>query len=406
MAFNPFKEKGTPPEEQFKSWEQMNVQPYDKNQVHPYTRCRIITINGALFEGVWFGHQHARHCTDLDTKRKSAMMRRLVQMQQKIVGGLIPADESVLENTIGYEQVAVDLTAWLARHEPDPHVKAALDFALLEDFDHLYRYANLLEMTEGIKAEKLVGEYTEIMPGRPTAEEHRHPFDDVREHFDAKSADVRTKINAQIIVAGEQQTMNFYMNVANRADTKVGRGLYAEIAMIEEQHVTHYESLLDPTMSWEMRAVMHHYTDAFLFWSFAQTEVDERIKKIWEAGLESSIGMLQATREMVKAAEDKDPADELGEFPHDPMTYEANVDYVRKIEAEQVEWTCDGTEYKPKSELPDDHRYFRHQKTVNEGGAPSEKVIDQHLEEFGEEYRMQLSGEHPVQRLQERRSAA
>jgi hypothetical protein len=82
--------------------------------------------------------------------------------------------------TIGYEQVAVDLTAYLARTEPDPDVKAALDFALLEDFDHLYRYANLYEMTEGKKAEKIVGGLTEITVGRPTIVEHRHPVDDVR----------------------------------------------------------------------------------------------------------------------------------------------------------------------------------------------------------------------------------
>jgi hypothetical protein len=33
-----------------------------------------------------------------------------------------------LESTIGCEQVAVDLTAWLARHEPDPTIMIALDF--------------------------------------------------------------------------------------------------------------------------------------------------------------------------------------------------------------------------------------------------------------------------------------
>jgi hypothetical protein len=85
--------------------------------------------------------------------------------------------------TIGYEQVAVDLTAWLAKTEPDKYVKQALDFALLEDFDHLYRYANLLSMDKAIKAENIVGEYTEIMPGRPTIAEHRHPYDSIRKPY-------------------------------------------------------------------------------------------------------------------------------------------------------------------------------------------------------------------------------
>ena len=38
----------------------------------------------------------------------------------------------------------------LAMREPDKRVKAALDFALLEDFDHLYRYADLLDMLENV----------------------------------------------------------------------------------------------------------------------------------------------------------------------------------------------------------------------------------------------------------------
>jgi len=44
--------------------------------------------------------------------------------------------------------VAVDLTANLAKNEPDSYVKQTLDFALLEDFDHLYRYACLYDYIE------------------------------------------------------------------------------------------------------------------------------------------------------------------------------------------------------------------------------------------------------------------
>ena len=46
--------------------------------------------------------------------------------------------------------MAVDLTAWLARNEPDPMVHQALDFALLEDFDHLYRYSDLYELLTAV----------------------------------------------------------------------------------------------------------------------------------------------------------------------------------------------------------------------------------------------------------------
>ena len=85
-----------------------------------------------------------------------------------------------MEHTIGYEQLAVDLTAIFAQREKDAYVRQAMDFALLEDFDHLYRYADLLEMDKGIIAEKLLGGYTELMPGRPTIAEHRFPADEVK----------------------------------------------------------------------------------------------------------------------------------------------------------------------------------------------------------------------------------
>jgi hypothetical protein len=103
----------------------------------------------------------------------------------------------------------VNLTAFLARTEPDQYVKAALDFALLEDFDHLYRYAKLMDLVLGKAAGEVTGKYTEITVGRPTLAGHRHPFDEIRKHYKANSADILTKLHVMTIVAAEQQTMNF-----------------------------------------------------------------------------------------------------------------------------------------------------------------------------------------------------
>lgn len=78
-------------------------------------------------------------------KRDIVLIRRHEQHQQKIISGLKPIDETDLETTIAYEQLAIDLTTILAKYVKDPYVKNALNFALLEDFDHLYRFANLIE---------------------------------------------------------------------------------------------------------------------------------------------------------------------------------------------------------------------------------------------------------------------
>jgi hypothetical protein len=109
--------------------------------------------------------------------------------------------------------VAVDLTAYLARKEPDPYLKQAFEFGLLEDFDHLYRYADLMHMLESKKAETIVDRRTEIMPVRPTIAEHRHPYDDVRQPTNSKKADPLSLLHVMTLVAAEQQTMNFYMNI-------------------------------------------------------------------------------------------------------------------------------------------------------------------------------------------------
>src|SRR3954447_25783252 len=161
MAFNPLEESGIPVEKQFRSWSELSTQPYDKDKVDPYTRSRVIVMNGIEVESIMFTHQFARHTDNLEIKRALALSRRVDQQQQKVVNGLNPGSQTPLETTIGYEQVAVDLTAWLARHEPDPWLKQALDFALLEDFDHLYRYANLYDLMDGENAAELTGHLTE-----------------------------------------------------------------------------------------------------------------------------------------------------------------------------------------------------------------------------------------------------
>ena len=136
------------------------------------------------------------------------MVRRVEQQQQKMISYLKPIDENPLETTIAYEQLAVDLTVNLALMEPNLYVKKALDFALLEDFDHLYRFSDLLEMEQGVKGERLVGGYTEIMPGRPTISEHRYPFDDIRRAIKNEKSDPLTRLHSGIITATDLETMN------------------------------------------------------------------------------------------------------------------------------------------------------------------------------------------------------
>lgn len=110
-----------------------------------HTQKRVILMNGIENASVFMSHAIERMTVDPEIKRQMALIRRVDSMQQQTVDWLNPANQTVIETTLGYEQVAVDLTANLAKNETDPYVKQTLDFALLEDFDHLYRYSCLYD---------------------------------------------------------------------------------------------------------------------------------------------------------------------------------------------------------------------------------------------------------------------
>jgi len=404
MSFNPFKERGIPLEQQLRPWSELNVKPYNKNDVHPYTKARIILMNGVEVEGALFSHQFSRNCSDLELKRQLALTRKVEQQQQKVINWLSPGDETPLETTIGYEQVAVDLTAFLAANVPDKYVKQVFDFGLLEDFDHLYRYSNLLQMTEGMKAEQLVGKLTEITPGRPTKAEHRHAFDEIRKPCDRKKADPLTKLFVLTLVAGEQQTMNFYMNLGNTFKEQVGRGLYQEIAQIEEQHVTQYGSLMDPNTPWIENALLHEYNECWLYWSFLEQEGDRQVKQIWETHLNMELSHLQAISEIARK-QGIEPEEVVPKAFPKPLLFASQIDYVRDILATQVNFTAVETQIGPIDQLPENPRYRQVQEMVNAHGVPSEDVIRDNMKKNGVDYRLEIAGEHPVPELRQHKSS-
>src|SRR5690606_22269638 len=224
--------------------------------------------------------------------------------------------------------------------------------------DHLYRYANLYDLLYGGHADDITKGLTEIMPGRPTFAEHRHPHDEVRRHFDTHTVDPLSRMHVMTITAAGQQTMNFYMNHGAGWIEPSARGTYAEIAMIEEQHVTHYESLLDPLDSWLANWVFHEYNEVYMYWSMHQQETDPRIKAIWELSLNMEIGQLQVACDFMRRYEGREATEILPpSLPDTAVTFEPNKEYVRSVLAEQIDLRADGFDYVPLNELPDDHRY-------------------------------------------------
>ena len=212
MALNLLDEnKGCPIDRQRFTWKELVQPPISKLDDDAFTRVRIILMNGIEMEALRFSHSCARMNGDLQLLL--AQLRRVEQHQASMVNGLIGADHSTLETTIGYEQVAIEVTAAVAQAEPDEYLAQVYRFGMLEDFDHLYRYTALLDRLEGKDANNITQCYTDIVPGRPTVIEHRAPEDDLREHYDRSGAEAISKLHALTIMSAEQQTHNFYMNV-------------------------------------------------------------------------------------------------------------------------------------------------------------------------------------------------
>lgn len=403
---NPFKQLPKTPVIKVYNWKNMCLKPYDKNAVSPYTKTRVILMNGTEFESNMFLHQLNRHCLNNEIRRAAAEVRRSEQQQQKRIASLKPINETILETTIAYEQLAVDLTAEMAKKEPNSFVKQQLDFALLEDFDHLYRYANLLETDEGVHAEKLVGKYTEITPARPTISEHRHPNDDVRRYINCWQDQLITRLHTSIITAAEQQTMNFYMNVGNLYHTEAGRKLYTEIAMIEEQHVTGYGSLTDPSSTWLESWVMHEYAECYLYCSCYEDESDDYIKNVWAEHLEEELKHLKIASDLLYKYEGREWEQLFAygsDFPS-LIKLQQNKDYIRQIIAKQVRYTGYKDTVADLNDLPDSANFFKYQNKVNSPlqTVASSNVIKKHIDKFGTDYRYEDS-QNPEKTLRNRK---
>jgi hypothetical protein len=370
MALDIFKEKGTPLDRQQFTWRDIVRAPFSKLDDDAFTRVRVILMNGIEEQATRFQHHFARMNEEL--RPDLARLRRMEHFQQLTVNWLLPSDQSPLETTIGYEQVAIEVTASLAQLEPDPYLAQAYRFALLEDFDHLYRYSALLDRLEGKDPNAILQNYTDIRPGRPTSQELRHPEDDLRRHYDRAKASPRSKIHALTLVSAEQQTLNYYKNVGPTFSDPVARQLYAEIATIEEQHVTHYESLLDPGESMLEKWLLHEAHEVYNYYGCMHHEGNPVAKEIWTRFVDYELGHLHHVMDLFRKYEKRDPAEVLPREIPEPIAFRSHREFVRRVLEDEVDLRADGPDFVPSDR--ENPRSVEFRDRLNAEGSPSEIV--------------------------------
>jgi hypothetical protein len=372
MALDLMREKGVSLEKQLLgfNWRDMVQVPVSKLDDDAFTKVRIVLMNGVESEQLRFKHVCGR--LHRDWQLPLAQVRRVEQFQQTTVNWLLPPDLSQLETTLVFEQVAIEVTASIAQHEPDPYLAQVYRFGLLEDFDHLYRYSALYDRMEGKDPNNILQSYTDILPGRPTAEEHRAPEDDLRDYYKRTNAAPITKMNAYTLVAGEYQTHDYYMTVGPQFADPLARQIYAEIAAIEEQHVTQYESIIDPNESWLEKWLLHEANEVYNYMSCQKYETNKRVKAIWDRFLDYELGQLHFVMDLFKTVEKRDPAEVLPNELPEPIEYESHRHFVKDVLQREVHLRAQGTQFVDREDPTS--ASVRHREALNQHGSPTEIV--------------------------------
>jgi rubrerythrin len=370
MALKLFENQGYPVEKQIMSWKELVREPLSKLDDDAFTRVRVILMNGIELESIHFSRSCARMNADL--RLPLAQMRRIDQQQATTINWLLGADHSPLETTIAYEQVAIEVTAAVAQTEPDPYLSQVYRFGLLEDFDHMYRYSALMDRLEGKDSNQILQSYTDVLPGRPTMEEHRAPEDDLRRPYERTEAAPLTKMHALTIMSAEQQTWNYYMNIGPQFSDPLARQLYAEIASIEEQHVTQYESIIDPNETWLEKWVLHKANEVYNYYGCVQQETNPRIQAIWEKFLDYELGQLTVAKELFQKIEKRDVLEILPDILPEPIAFKSQREYVRNVLAKEVNLRAKGTEFVNKEDESVASKIYRQR--LHSDGVPSEIV--------------------------------
>ena len=223
--------------------------------------------------------------------------------------------------------------------------------------------------------------------------------------MDAKKASLYSKLVGCTITAAEQQTMNYYMNISQWYKTDLGRQLYAEIAMVEEEHVTQYEALKDPTLTWLEQWVMHEYAECYLYYSAYMDETHENIKQIWFEHYEMECAHLKRTIELLEKYEGKSYECVFGdgEFPL-LLKIGSHKEYIREVIEQTVTLTSKDKSYEDITNLKKNDIYFKYQEWFvgDDNMVPSHRVINEAIDTLGQDYRYQDS-DHPIKELNDRK---
>ena len=216
------------------------------------------------------------------------------------------------------------------------------------------------------------------MIGRPTQHHHNCNILRLRRAYDKSKASPQTKVNILTVLSGEQQTHNYYGEHGFEYGNELLRETYAEIKDVEEEHVTMYESLIDPSETMFEKLLIHEFTEVCNYYTCLEDEVDDKIKKYWEMFLDIELGHLQLAANIFKKYEKRDPEEVIGTEIIIPCRFQSQKAYVQKILEKEIDKRLapEGEYYNSTDEIPQDWASYLVQEKAAEISAPSENCIN------------------------------
>lgn len=370
MAINLLDKHGGSLDSQRFTWKDLVGKPISKLDDDAFTRVRIILMNGVELDALRLKQMLIRMSGR--GRQQLAQLMRVEQHQATAINWLLSADHSPLETTIAYEQVAIEVTASIAESESDEYLAQGYRFGLLEDFDHLYRYSALLDRLEGKDANNILQGYTDIVPGRATMVHHRAPEDDLVECYRADSP-LSSKLNAITLTGGEYQTHDYYMTIGPTFSDPLARQLYAEIASVESQHITHYGAMINPDESPLEKLLLHEAAEVWNYQTCMEQETNLRLKALWEQFLDYELTHLQVAKDLFSSEEGRDPAEVLGNgvLPRG-ILFSSHRDYIRGVLRSERQLRKCGTRFVEESE--ESPASVEYRAVMNASGSPSQIV--------------------------------
>lgn len=321
-----------------------------------------------------------------DQRRQATLIARAQARLSALLG-----EAARLPNGCAAMLTAAALTlqtgACLAQLLPDGGLRRALHFLIPEWQDIAYRIANQYENLYGQYALEWTGGLMEIIPGRPCAACHRHPYDETP----PGAADAQpTAVELMLAVLEAQQQCLF--SCLLRPEHAPETPLCQELILLINQHLAHIAALAPERRPLQagLDAIDAARLAALSGQTFASCEALRATLAGEARGMEAQLDKLRTLSTAEYRAVDALP----------PLPLTLTKGYVRDC-LQGVGETLQRGKIVPVGEVREGADFRRYQRRISAEALPSHQVVLRHIDACGQDARFEIAP-HPIPALRSR----